>query len=132
MAGPPFIQQPWQYDSYSPLDLTLLDPHHGTLQMWRTAIGAIHARDMRIIMDNTLATLGDLIGFDGYLNSSAPFNPKEYEVIYKSSRQYLDFSFGNTYNETCQYPRFWNETGFRVDQSVDKMLVGCYDSEFDQ
>lgn len=31
-----------------------------------------------------------------------------------------------------QFPRFWNETGFPVDASVDASLVGCYDSDFDQ
>ncbi|KAK4501124.1 hypothetical protein PRZ48_006930 [Zasmidium cellare] len=132
VAGSPFINQPWGYDAYSPLDLSLLDPHHGTLEMWRRAIEEIHARDMRIVLDNTIATMGDLIGFEGYLNESAPFTPKEYNVLWKSSREYHDFSFGNTYNNTCEYPRFWNETGLPVDPSVREMLVGCYDSDFDQ
>lgn len=86
---------------------------------------------MRIVLDNTLATMGDLIGFEGYLNESAPFNPTEYKVLWKSSREYLDFSFGNTYNDTCEFPRFWNETGYPVDSSVYEMLVGCHDSDFD-
>lgn len=92
----------------------------------------MHARDMHIVLDNTLATMGDLIGFDGYLNESAPFRIDEYQVVWKSERRYLDFSFGNTYNETCEYPRFWNETGYPVDQSVQDSMRGCYDSDFDQ
>jgi alpha-1,3-glucan synthase len=76
--------------------------------------------------------MGDLIGFDGYLNMTAPFTTQEHQVTWKSDRQYVDFRFGNTYNESCQYPRFWSETGLPVDSSVYDQLVGCYDSEFDQ
>lgn len=80
-------------------------------------------------------SMGDLIGFEGFLNATAPFRPEEHKVQWKSSRQYTDFSFGNTYNQTCEYPRFWNESGQRVlKDSSDNFakLVGCYDSEFDQ
>lgn len=52
--------------------------------------------------------------------------------MWKTARQYVDFSFGESYNETCDYPRFWNETGYQVDASVYQELKGCYDSEFDQ
>ena len=76
--------------------------------------------------------MSDLIGFEGYLNTSTPFTTKEHKVQYKTDRQYLDFSFGNNYNETCQYPRFYNETGYPVGEDVTSQLVGCYDSEFDQ
>lgn len=65
LAGSPFINQPWAADSYSPLDLTLLDHHFGDIEAWRQAINEIHARGMYVIMDNTMATLGDLIGFEG-------------------------------------------------------------------
>lgn len=76
--------------------------------------------------------MGDLIGFEGYLNTTAPFSVKEHKVLWKSDRHYVDFHFGNTYNGTCDYPRFWNETGFPVDQYVLDQLKGCYDSDFDQ
>jgi hypothetical protein len=79
--------------------------------------------------------MGDLIGFKGFENASAPFSPTEYQVEWKSDRHYLDFDFGNTYNATCQYPRFWDESGFPVTRSTDPnvaQLRGCYDSEFDQ
>jgi alpha-1,3-glucan synthase len=56
LAGSPFINQPWAADSYSPLDLTLLDHHFGNITTWRAAITEIHSRGMYIIMDNTLAT----------------------------------------------------------------------------
>lgn len=87
---------------------------------------------MYVIMDNTVATLGDLLGFEGYLNESAPFKPEEHKVVWKSERRYLDFSIGETYNETCEFPRFWNETGYPVDDDVNQMFKGCYDGEFDQ
>lgn len=80
-------------------------------------------------------SLGDLIAFDGFENVSAPFTPAEHKVEWKSDRHYLDFNFGNTYNTTCEYPRFWDESGFPVTKQSDAnfgRLSGCYDSEFDQ
>lgn len=132
IAGSPFLNQPWGYDQYSPLDLSLLDAHFGTIDTWRKAINEIHNRGMYVILDNTIATLGDLIGFEGYLNESAPLKMDEYEVQWKSDRRYLDFDIGNTYNTTCAYPRFYSETGYLVDKSVTDQMVGCYDSSFDQ
>lgn len=45
-GGSMLINHPWNYDSYSPLDLTLLDFHFGNITMWRTAIEEIHKRGM--------------------------------------------------------------------------------------
>lgn len=87
---------------------------------------------MYVILDNTFATLGDLIGFDGYLNTTTPFTLDEHQVQWKSSRQYHDFHIGDTYNKTCNYPKFWLETGFPVGDDVTSQMVGCYDSDFDQ
>lgn len=87
---------------------------------------------MYVILDNTVATMGDLIGFDGYLNTTTPFTLDEHEVLYKSDRHYWDFEFGNTYNQTCDYPRFWNETGFPIESYITDRMQGCYNSEFDQ
>lgn len=85
------------------------------------------------MLDNTMATMGDLIAFEGYENASVPFVTTEHEVLYKDpQRQYNDFTFGNNYNTTCAYPRFWLETGFPVGTDVTNQLNGCYDSEFDQ
>ncbi|CAI7568578.1 unnamed protein product [Penicillium pancosmium] len=132
LAGTILMNQPWGSDGYSALDTTLLDQHFGTLQNWRDAITEIHNRGMYVIFDNTVATMGDLIGFQGYLNTTTPFLLKEHSAQWKSDRQYVDFHFGNTYNESCQYPRFWNETGFPVSQYVNDQLQGCFDSDFDQ
>ncbi|OCK84430.1 glycosyltransferase family 5 protein [Lepidopterella palustris CBS 459.81] len=132
IAGSPFINQPWQADSYSPTDFSLLDPHFGTIENWRTVIDEIHKRGMYVVLDNTMSTMSDLIGFSGYLNTTTPFTLNEHKAEWKFDRRYLDFSFSNTYNETCTYPRFWLETGERVGKDVTEHMVGCYDSEFDQ
>jgi alpha-1,3-glucan synthase len=79
--------------------------------------------------------MGDLIGFRGFENASAPFSATEYHAEWRSDRRYLDFSFGDTYNATCNYPRFWDESGFPVTKNSDSnfgQLRGCYNSEFDQ
>jgi alpha-1,3-glucan synthase len=76
--------------------------------------------------------MGNLIGFKDHLNRSTPFSVDGYEVLWKGHRQYVDFQFGNEYNETCDYPRFYNETGYPVHPYVYDMLDGCYDSDFDQ
>ncbi|KAF4841864.1 Cell wall alpha-1,3-glucan synthase mok13 [Colletotrichum siamense] len=132
IAGSPFINDPWKADSYSPLDLTLLDKHFGNITAWQRAIDEIHARGMYVVMDQTMATMGDLIGFEGYLNASTPFLTEEHKVVWKSSRRYLDFDIGNTYNESCEYPAFWFEDGSLVASNVTAQLKGCYDSDFDQ
>ncbi|PWY72970.1 alpha-1,3-glucan synthase, partial [Aspergillus heteromorphus CBS 117.55] len=120
IAGTTLMNQPWGYDGYSALDTTLLDQHYGTIQVWRDAITEIHKRNMYVIFDNTIATMGDLIGFDGYLNTTAPFTVKEHQVVWKSERQYVDFRFGNDYNDTCDYPRFWFENGYPVQDDFDQ------------
>ena len=76
--------------------------------------------------------MGDLIGFDGYLNTTTPFTLQEHEVSWKSERRYLDFDTSNDYNQTCQYPRFWLETGARIGSDVLDQMKGCFNSEFDQ
>ena len=50
------MNQPWGADGYSPLDLTVLDHHFGTIATWRAAIDEIHRRGMYVLMDNTMAT----------------------------------------------------------------------------
>lgn len=87
---------------------------------------------MYVVMENTMATLGDLLGFEGHLNTSTKFSPDEYHVLYKTERQYHDFHPGNDYNDTCDYPRFWNETGLRINDSSREQFTGCYNSDFDQ
>ena len=76
--------------------------------------------------------MGDLIGFRGFLNQSAPLNLQEYEFEWKTSRRYHDFQPGNDLLETCEYPypRFWDDLGSGVvDPHFEK---SCRESEFDQ
>ncbi|KAK5655969.1 hypothetical protein OQA88_5107 [Cercophora sp. LCS_1] len=132
IAGSPFINLPWGVDSYSPVDLTLLDMHYGTIKDWQDMVDAVHARGMYVMLDHTMSTMSDLLSFEGFENETTPFDVKEHRVNYKGSRHYLDFQPSNNYLERCEYPRFWNETGFPVDASVHESLKGCYDSDFDQ
>jgi alpha-1,3-glucan synthase len=115
-----------------PLDLTLLDFHYGDIAKWRQAVDEIHRRGMYVVVDHTMSTMGDLIGFEGFLNVTTPFDTNEHKVLYKGSRQYLDFRIGNEYNQSCQYPRFYTEEGFLVGNDVTDRLKGCFNSDFDQ
>ncbi|ODQ52039.1 putative cell wall alpha-glucan synthase [Saitoella complicata NRRL Y-17804] len=132
IAGSPFLNQPWGADGYSPLDFTLLDPHFGTVEEWREMIQELHNRGMYLIMDLTVATLGDLVGFQGYLNTSTPFSLNEHTAVWKTALTYPDFNFTNTYNDTCQMPRFWGDDGYPVTGATVNSQVGCYNSDFDQ
>jgi alpha-1,3-glucan synthase len=88
-----------------------------------------------IFIETDYHSMGDLLGFEGFLNETAPFRPEEHKVQWKSSRQYTDFSFGNNYKDNCDYPKFWNESGLPVLKDSNEnfaKLIGCYDSEFDQ
>ena len=125
---------PWASDGFGPLDFTLLDHHHGLIEDWRAFITEVHRRDMYVILDNTMATMGDLFAFEEYENETAPFNWNEYNVEYKTSRQYLDFQYSNGHNNSCQYPRMWNQTGWPMENPgiLDHLNSGCKDSEFDQ
>lgn len=75
--------------------------------------------------------MGDLIGFEGYLNESTPFKKREHNALWKGERRYHDFSIGNEYIEKCDYPRFYDDDGMEV-TNISTTLVGCRDSEFDQ
>ncbi|EEB07807.1 alpha-1,4-glucan synthase Ags1 [Schizosaccharomyces japonicus yFS275] len=129
IAGTPFINMPWGADQYSPLDLTILDPHLGTIDDWRDTIEEIHSRGMYLIVDMTVATLGDLVGLTGYLNGAVDFSLNEHDAQWKNvSRQYLDFKYHNVWNKSCELPRFWGDDG----HPVQILWKGCYVSDIDQ
>ncbi|OQE16517.1 hypothetical protein PENFLA_c027G04293 [Penicillium flavigenum] len=133
ITGTSLLNMPWTSDGYGVVDTTLLDAHYGTIQAWRDAITEIHKRGMYVLFDNTIATMADLLGFEGHLNKSTPFSEKEWPALWKTDRRYRDFDIkeGN-YNASCDYPRFWYEDGLPVNESQTAGLVGCYDSDFDQ
>ncbi|KAK8853442.1 hypothetical protein IAR55_004148 [Kwoniella newhampshirensis] len=135
IAGTNFVNMPWQSDGYSAIDFTLLDPHYGTLDEWVAFIDELHRRNMYIILDFTVGTMGDLIGFENYLNVSTPFSMDEHVAEWKlpdyapwGFQKYPDFNFTNTYNDSCTYPTFWLDDGTIYDPGK----VGCYASDFDQ
>jgi alpha-1,3-glucan synthase len=132
LVGSPFINVPWAADSYSPLDHSLLDKHFGTIEDLRQTITAIHDRQMYVILDNTMATMGDLLAVDGFLNTSTPWAFVGHDTIYKDSRQYLDYHPSNDWIEHCEYPRFWNQLGERYDDYNTTHMVGCRAGDFDQ
>lgn len=74
--------------------------------------------------------MGDLIGFQGYLNTSTPFSPYEHNFVWKSDRRYHDFQPGNDWLDKCDYPRFWDDLGTGLAKTT--LVEGCRDSEFDQ
>ncbi|BFZ58455.1 Cell wall alpha-1,3-glucan synthase ags1 [Savitreella phatthalungensis] len=128
VSGTIFLNQPYQADQYSPLDYTILDHHQGTIDEWRTVITEMHRRGMYIMLDMTVATLADLVGFKGYLNTSTPFSLYEHDAEWKTEQVYPDFRFTNSWNSSCTMPMFWGDDGGPVAIEV----AGCYSSDFDQ
>lgn len=95
----------------------------------RMAIGANAAA---VILDNTMSTMSDLLGFEGYLNTTAPFKWDEYTTVYKSSRRYWDFDVSNDDTTDCSWPKFWSKDATMVGSNVTDNFVSCKKSEFDQ
>ncbi|CAB90796.2 cell wall alpha-1,3-glucan synthase Mok11 [Schizosaccharomyces pombe] len=127
-AGTPFVNMPWGADQYSPLDFTLLDPHLGTINDWRGTIEEMHSKGMYVIVDLTVATLADLIGFEGFTNTTTPFTFIEHNALWKGEDRYADWNFTNSWDPDCELPRFWGESG----EPVVVEWTGCYNSDFDQ
>ncbi|KAG6866947.1 hypothetical protein C0991_003863 [Blastosporella zonata] len=139
ISGTPFLNMLWQADSYSPLDFTVLDPHWGTISDWRDTIAQIHARGMYLMVDFTVGTMSDLIGFEGFLNTSTPFDLGEHTAIWKEPNympwnftEYRDFSINNERNTSCVLPTFWLDSGVLVPNDTFAGVNGCLDSDFDQ
>ena len=134
IVGSPWINPPWEYDGYSPRDHTILDHHFGTIEEWRTAIAAIHAKGMYVMIDNTVATMSDLFAFKGYFNTSTPWSFTEHQMDYISDFEYRDFQHSNSFQKECpwQYPKFWDQGGHLIKDNNTAAMVGCMDSEFDQ
>ncbi|KAF5383368.1 hypothetical protein D9757_008432 [Collybiopsis confluens] len=135
ISGTPFLNMIWQADSYSPLDFSVLDPHWGTWDDWVTTIDEIHARGMYFMADLTVGTMSNLVGFKGFLNTSAPFTLSEYDgewlkpgYIPWNFTEYKDFQISNIRNDSCILPQFWNDDGTIVNVTTR----GCHESDFDQ
>ncbi|PSK36035.1 Cell wall alpha-1,3-glucan synthase ags1 [Elsinoe australis] len=134
LVGSIFHNVPWAADAFSPLDHTFLDRHFGTIQEWREVIDEIHARGMYVLLDNTMGTMGNLMAFENYLNTSAPWTFTEHNAQWKTPIHYSDWEFGNNYHEVCpwSYPRFYQQSGELYNDENTTRMVGCKDSEFNQ
>ena len=86
---------------------------------------------MYVIFENTISTMGDLIGFEGFLNTTTPFSFTEHNAVWKSPRRYWDFPLGEEH-VPCEYPRFWDEHGELVGDDVMSQMKTCRTSDFDQ
>lgn len=76
--------------------------------------------------------MGDLLSFEGYLNTTAPFAWQEHSAIYKTDRRYHDFDLVNDQREECAYPRSWTDAGEMYGRNVTDNFDGCLASDFDQ
>ncbi|GIZ44984.1 hypothetical protein CKM354_000816800 [Cercospora kikuchii] len=134
LVGSAFLNKPWEADGFSPLDHTILDHHLGNITQWREGIKAIHDKGMYVIMDNTMATMANLFGFEGFYNTSTDWSFSEHNMNYISKNRYRDFYQTNEFHEVCPYdfPRFWDQGGNQIIDNNTNAMVGCMDSEFDQ
>lgn len=132
-TGSMMLNMPWSPDGYGPLDFTLLDAHHGHVADWRALIDEVHRRNMYVIFDNTMATMGDLLGYGGAgENASVEYSFTEHDYIWKEpSRQYHDFHPSNDWNSTCRPPQIWEQNGLLEPQYILDDFTGCRNSEFD-
>ncbi|KAJ3781651.1 glycoside hydrolase family 13 and glycosyltransferase family 5 protein [Lentinula aff. detonsa] len=138
VAGTGFLNEVWEADGYSPLDFSVLDPHWGTWGDWVEVVDRIHERGMYFMADFTVGTMSDLIGFKGFLNTTAPFNLGEYpgeyihpDYIPWNFTEYKDFQIINTRNTSCLLPQFWNDDGTLL-TNLSSSTPGCLESDFDQ
>lgn len=87
---------------------------------------------MKFFILTRFSRMGDLVAFKEYENASAPFDWQEYDYVWKGDRRYFDFQPGSAKNASCQYPPFWDETGYLEGPNVTDNFDGCRASEFDQ
>lgn len=81
-----------------------------------------------------MATMGDVVSFEGYANSSTPWLYNEHKAQWKTSARYWDWEFSNEHYDECpwDYPKFWDQGGHLIDNNDTQAMVGCMDSEFNQ
>lgn len=137
VIGTLFQNFPWAYDQYSVADFTLLGKHGGTIEDWRKLIDEIHRRGMYVLLDMTVGTMSDYIGFmsrkDGtsYLNITAPFDTSGYNLLYKDGTRhnqvYLDFTLSNKTVPCSKIPEYHTDEG-KVVHNVSK--ITCFDDDF--
>lgn len=78
-------------------------------------------------------SMGDLLGFENYMNTTTPFAWKEHNAIWKTDRQYWDFDVvNNKRDDTCVYPRSWSDAAEMYGRNVTDNFDGCLASDFSQ
>ena len=76
--------------------------------------------------------MGNLLAFNGHVNDTAPFRWDEYDTLWKTERQYLDFTVTNDWNETCEFPRMWDSHANPVGEDIlQHQRSGCRANDFD-
>jgi alpha-1,3-glucan synthase len=130
-TGSMMLNSPWSSDGYGPLDFTLLDRHHGSIQEWRSLIDEIHRREMYVVFDNTIATMGNLLDYAGsFQNTTVNFSFHEHDYIWKyPEQQYHDFHPSNTWATSCNIPRIWESNGYNELKNVTDQFI-CKQSDF--
>lgn len=105
----------------------------GNIEEWRALTTEIHRRGMYIILDHTMATMGNLLAFAApYTNTSVPFSFDEHDYTWKDpQRRYHDFQPGDKRNESCVMPQIWEQNGYLAQADVMQQYHGCRESEFD-
>lgn len=62
IAGSPFFNNPWEFDGYSPHDLTLPDRNFGTIDASRVMVTDMHNRGMYVLLGKHFCDNGGLDG----------------------------------------------------------------------
>lgn len=52
----------------------MLDPHYGDIATYQALVDEIHGRGMYVMVDFTVGTMADLVGFDGYVAKVSELN----------------------------------------------------------
>jgi alpha-1,3-glucan synthase len=76
--------------------------------------------------------MGDLIGFQNFLNTTTPFKFDEHLAVWKSSRRYWDFQVSDERLHDCKAPRFWDEHADPLGPEIASQMSTCLNSDFDQ
>ena len=114
------------YHGYAQIDFTRLDDRFGTLEEFRAMVNRAHELGMYVIVDIVVNHMADLLYFEGYPSSDAPFKlHNEYRVFpYNASRTYEDFWINNTYYSSGSFPAVYDSDGWRITDSYG--LYGSY------
>ncbi|HEY8239980.1 MAG TPA: alpha-amylase family glycosyl hydrolase [Kiritimatiellia bacterium] len=116
-VSPVFQNRYNSYHGYGQIDFTLLDDRFGTVEDLRNLTTAAHSRGMYVIVDIVVNHMENLMYFDGYPSSSAPFkfHSGEYNLYWRDTNTvYADFVISNNYSSSGAYCDVFGDSGYRV------------------